>query len=281
VTSKSNRVALEKALAERKGKMNRKAYGSVLALIFLALAFLPGCSSTPQTPAPAQVITVSTVSGYNQTAATGAPYAAPFVAIVTTNGVPGEPNGPGTPVVGAVVTFTSPMTPNEAGGTFANGNNYTTATTDSTGTAMSTTFTANNNAGIYNVIASAEATTSTATFVVQNTGAAAGGIVPASGDAQEATLGTRFATGLSATVVDEEGRPLSGAIVTFTAPEPAGTFADSGTHTTTAITDAIGVATAAAFKASAVAGGPYTVKATVAGVAKAAEFSLKNVPEPQ
>jgi hypothetical protein len=65
--------------------------------------------------------------------------------------------------------------------------------------------------------------------------------------------------------------------VTFPAPSTgaSGTFAN-GTATTTATTIASGVATASTFTANGTAGGPYTVAATVAGVATAANFSATN-----
>ena len=82
------------------------------------------------------------------------------------------------------------------------------------------------------------------------------------GTPQSATINTAFATALQAIVKDGSNSPVSGVSVTFTAPATgaSGTFAN-GTTTTTATTDASGVATATAFTANGTAGG-YNVTAT-------------------
>ncbi len=104
---------LRRACMSRKngrGRMIRKAYWFVPAPIFLALAFLTGCSSTPATVTPAAVTTVTAMSPFVQNTAINKPFASSLSATVTTNG---------TPVSGAVVTFTAPGS--GAGGTFPNG----------------------------------------------------------------------------------------------------------------------------------------------------------------
>jgi hypothetical protein len=66
--------------------------------------------------------------------------------------------------------------------------------------------------------------------------------------------------------------------VTFTAPSSgaSGTFATTGTNTEQDTTNQSGMATSSTFTANATAGGPYTVAASVAGVATPANFSLTN-----
>ena len=158
------------------------------------------------------------------------------------------------PVSGAVVTFTAPTS--GATGTFAGGVN--TATTNASGVATSAIFTANGTSGgPYNVVASATGATS-ANFALTNTSAAAAKVAVTSGSGQSAAINTAFGAALVATVTDAGNNPVSGAVVTFTAPSTgaSGTFAGG---VKTATTNASGVATSAIFTANSVAGGPYTV----------------------
>jgi hypothetical protein len=284
--------------------MIRKAYWGVLASLFLALAFGTGCNSTTATPPPTQVVTITATPGsaYAQNTTLNTQFAAPFSVTVTTNGAPGTPT-PGTPVVGAVVVFTAPAS--GAGGTFANGTNVTSATTDANGIAVSSTFTnptppatpalvnpftADGTPGVYNVIASSAITTSTATFYLSNT------LVPvpitvAGGSPQSTSVSTQFATALSVTVTDgatPTPHAVSGLPITFTvnpaASGASGVFADTFAATTTATTNSSGLATAAAFTANATVG-TYTVTAsTIDGAtpndANTATFTLSNTIVP-
>jgi hypothetical protein len=175
------------------------------------------------------------------------------------------------PVSGVVVTFTPPAT--GASGTFAGGVN--TATTNASGVATSGVFTANGTAGgPYNLVASAIGAKS-ANFSLTNLAGAPASITATAGTPQNAAVNTAFATQLKTAVKDASNNPVSGVTVTFTAPATGatGTFAGG---VNTAITDAQGVATAPVFTANGTAGGPYTVTATVAGVASPANFSLTN-----
>jgi uncharacterized repeat protein (TIGR01451 family) len=83
---------------------------------------------------------------------------------------------------------------------------------------------------------------------------------------------------LQALVLDSIGSPVDSTIVTFTAPAngASGTFTDSGTFTTTAVTNEGGVATAATLTANGLTGS-YAVTATVSGVVTAANFLLHNI----
>jgi hypothetical protein len=176
------------------------------------------------------------------------------------------------PLSGVVVTFTAPTS--GASGTFAGGVN--TATTNASGVATSATFTANGTAGgPYNVVASATGATS-ASFSLTNTVGPAAKVAVTSGSGQSTAINTAFGAPLVATVTDAGNNPVSGVVVTFTAPGSgaSGTFA-GGVNTAT--TNASGVATSATFTANATAGGPYNVVASATG-ATSANFSLTNLP---
>ena len=87
-----------------------------------------------------------------------------------------------------------------------------------------------------------------------------------------------FGAPLQAGVLDSIGSPVNNSTVTFSAPVggASGTFSDTGTRTTTAVTNESGLATAATFTANGVAGS-FVVTATVSGVMAQANFSLSNI----
>jgi len=94
---------------------------------------------------------------------------------------------------------------------------------------------------------------------------------------QSATVGTAYASTLSATVM-QGSNPVSGATVTFSAPtsKASGTFASNGTSTETDTTNSSGVATSTAFTANTVAGSA-DVGASVSGATSSASFILTNL----
>jgi hypothetical protein len=101
-------------------------------------------------------------------------------------------------------------------------------------------------------------------------------VTATSGTPQSVPVNTTFAP-LVATVKDGGANPVGGVMVTFTAPPlsgPSGTFAGG---VNTIVTNSSGVATAT-FTANGLPGGPYTVTASVSGVAMPASFSLTNLP---
>ncbi len=241
----------------------------------LSVAWLTGCGgsskSTTNNNPPPPTIAIALTSGSAQSAKVGTAFAAPLVATVTSNGSPAS---------GVSVTFTAPAS--GASGTFSGGSATETDTTDASGVATSSAFTANTSVGAYSVTATATGASKGITYNLSNTIGAAAKITATAGMSQSAVAGTAFATALSATVVDVGNNPVSGVIVTFTAPGSgaSGVFADSTTSTTTATTNASGVATAAVFTANATVGGPYTVTASASGVATAANYSLTNLVVP-
>lgn len=101
-------------------------------------------------------------------------------------------------------------------------------------------------------------------------------ILAASGTPQSHGIGGVFAAPLVATVI-MNGSPISGAKVTFIAPNAgaSGTFTDTKTASTTVTTDASGLATSAAFVANNTAGS-YIVAASIAGGSGSASFTLTN-----
>ncbi len=212
--------------------------------------------------------TIMATAGSGQSAPVNTAFASPLKATVTDQF--------GNPVPGATVVFTAPAS--GPSGTFANGTPTETDTTDATGVANSSIFTANTQAGRYTVTASTAGVAGPTSFSLTNTAGGPASIRASGGTPQSATVNTAFASPLKATVTDQFGNPASGVQVTFTAPAsgPSGTFAN-GTATETDTTDATGVATSSTFTANANAG-TYTVTASTAGVATPAPFVLTNTP---
>jgi hypothetical protein len=241
--------------------MKRQADASRLGFAFLALVLLTNCNSSNfNTPSES----IAATSGTPQSAALNTSFAAPLEATVTLGA---------SPVSGAFVTFTAPAT--GASGTFANGTNSETDPTNTSGIAISTTFTANGTLGTDTVTATVAGVTAATSFSLTNASGPAASIAATSGSLQQATVNTPFGAPLVATVVDSNQNPVTGAVVTFAAPATgaSGTFANGAN---TATSNASGVATSATFTANATVGS-YTVTATVPGVATAATFSLANV----
>jgi hypothetical protein len=182
------------------------------------------------------------------------------------------------PVAGATVTFLA-VASNGATGTFANGTATETDTTDSTGAATSSTFTANATPGCYSVTASGPTGAGTASFSLVN---ATPNVQATGGILQSATINAQFASQLQATVTGSPGacavvQPLPGITVSFSAPSSgaSGKFSDTSSNTTTAVTNALGIANAAPFTANSTAGS-YTVTASAAGAPAGADFTLTN-----
>jgi hypothetical protein len=251
----------------RRGAMIRKSCWGALASMFLAIAFLTGCSSTPQTPNPTQLVTITPNTPIVQNTTLNAAFSSVLSATVMSNGAP---------VVGATVTFSAPGS--GAGGTFPGGNSTGTGTTNASGIATSPTFTANGTAGTYNVIASTASTQATALFSLSNTYQPEA-ISVAGGTPQSTSASTQFASVLSVTVKNGTQAVGSGLPVTFTAPD--GMFTDTDLPTSTVLTNSSGVATSAPYVASAVVGGQYSVVAsTIDGDAATATFTLSNTITP-
>ena len=212
------------------------------------------------TNTPGSVTTLTVVSGSPQSAPINTAFPSPLKVIAKDAG--------GNPVSGVVVTFSAPGS--GASGTFAGGQN--TATTDASGVATSAAFTANGTAGSYTVNATAGA--QTAGFALTNTVGVPATIAVVSGSNQSTAINTAFASPLKVIVKDAGGNPISGVVVTFSAPGSgaSGTFA-GGQNTAT--TDASGIATSAVFTANGTAAN-YTVTATAGALTTS--FTLTNLP---
>jgi hypothetical protein len=204
--------------------------------------------------------TLSLISGSGQSATVATAFTNPLVVK--------DVDQYGNLVSGVTVTFTAPGS--GASGTFTTS---ATAVTGSNGQATSNAYTANTTAGgAYNVVASATGATPTISFPMTNVAGAAHTLTATSGSGQSAMVGAAFANPLVATVTDQYGNPVSGVTVTFT--PPASGASGSFTTSSTAVTNASGVATSNTYTANTTAG-TYSVVASATGVASV-NFSETN-----
>jgi hypothetical protein len=217
--------------------------------------------------------------GSPQSTTTGTQFATPLSVTVL--------DATSAPVTGLPVTFTAPD------GFFTDTDDVTTtATTNSSGVATAAPYVASATVGTYTVTATPSGSSAVATFSLSNTIKPVTITTNAGTTPQSATAGTAFGAALAVTVMDGSTppKPVPNAVVMFAAPgytvdssgvpsAASGAFTDSTTPTTTAWTDANGVATAAGFVANTLAGGPYNVSATVvvqSGTTLSVNFSLTN-----
>jgi adhesin/invasin len=167
--------------------------------------------------------TIVAASGTPQNTGISTPFAAPLVAAVL--------DSASNPVAGAVVTFQAPTT--GATGTFANGTATEIDTTNASGLATSTTFTANSvTGGPYSVIATTPGVQNSAAFSLTNRAAANTYVFYLSG---EESSGTFYALA-GAVEIDGTGKVLAGeqdynngANSVFTSPQPSGDTISGGT----------------------------------------------------
>jgi hypothetical protein len=165
---------------------------------------------------------ITATGGTPQSAAVSAPFANPLQATVK--------DGLGNPVNGVTVTFTAPASGASAA------LSSPTAVTNAAGVAT-VTATANSISGSYAVTATVG--TLTASFSLTNTPGAPASIAATGGTPQSIVISAPFPNALQATVKDGAGNPVSGVIVTFTAPS---TGASATLSSPTATTNAAGVA---------------------------------------
>ena len=112
-------------------------------------------------------------------------------------------------------------------------------------------------------------------FSLTNTPGSPQSVVAVSGTPQAAILGRAFTNALQAKVTDALANPISGATVTFTAPSSGASARFGGSNSTTATTNALGIAISPIPVANNTAGS-YNVAAAMAGITAAATFSLTN-----
>jgi protocatechuate 3,4-dioxygenase beta subunit len=205
----------------------------------------------------------------------------------------------GQPLEGATVTFAIAAAGNGAGASFLGGGTQATALTDTDGRASSPVLVANKTAGAFTATAATTGAQPLA-FTLTNLAATAYTVTAGAASGTATVVGTRFAVPLAVTVTDENGNPVKGAVVVFTAPVTGATGRFTiPTRTTTATahgqakkqrarrklprthpsrtarvaTNADGIAVAPPFTAGATAGG-FAVTAAAAGTSKRAAFAL-------
>ena len=219
--------------------------------------------------------TIGVSSGNNQQKATTQPYDNPLAVLVS--------DFYGNPSSGVSVTFTAPAS--GASGTFAStGNNTETVTTNASGIAASSTFTANGVVGFYSVSAVINGAGTYANFSLQNL---PGPGMPfsftiLSGNNQQKPINQAYDFPFSVKVMDSLGNPVpSGINVTFTAPTSgaSGTFVSNHNRIEIVTTIASGVATSSTFTANGTTGS-FTVIVSVQDIATTANISLNNVYAP-
>jgi hypothetical protein len=216
----------------------------------------------------AAAMTVASVGSAGPSATVGTRYRQPLQARVV--------DAAGQPVEGASVSFTITPSDRGAGASFLGGAAQATALTGPDGTASSPPLVANKTAGAFTATATASGGAAPAAYALVNLAAAPSAVTAGAASGQSAVVGSRFAVPLAVTVLDENGNPVRGAVVTFAAPKrgPSGRFAH-GLRRVRVTTNDKGIAIAPPFTANAIAGG-YAVTATIAGTAKRAAFALAN-----
>ena len=142
------------------------------------------------------------------------------------------------------------------------------------------TSTSDNGARFTAVVTNSAGTTTSAVAVLTVNSSSGSGSISLSatgGNGQSAVVMTPFAAALQVTVKDSSGDPVPNESVTFTAPASgaSGSFAN-GSQSTSATTDANGVANASALTANSTTGS-YTITATVSGSTASTTFNLSNV----
>jgi uncharacterized protein (TIGR03437 family) len=144
--------------------------------------------------------------------------------------------------------------------------------TDPSGVASITAH-ANSVAGSYQVQVVA-ATGGSGTFNLTNTPGAPGAIQVVSGTPQSTPINLDFSDSLRVRVVDQLGNGISGAMVTYTAPESGA----SASLSSSTATDEQGYTQVTA--TANITAGTYFVSATASGISTPAAFSLQNVLGP-
>ncbi len=184
-------------------------------------------------------------------------------------------------LTGVQVNFQAPIngTTNIASATFSGGASSAIAATDAGGVATSPALTANSVSGNYKIVASVVGVNSTASFNLISTPSGVASIQVVQGSDQTARVGATFAIPIQVKVQDANGNPVSGQPVTLTGPDPAQASVNfqNNTSSTTATTDAAGLATVSNFAANCqVSTGSYTVVASVPKVGSATVNNLNN-----
>jgi hypothetical protein len=214
----------------------------------------------------AAATTITATQGRVRTAKVERRYQQPLTARVV--------DASGRPVEGASVTFTLPSAATGAGATFLGGESQATRLTDNTGRANSPPLVANKTAGRFSASASVSGSAKVVGYPLRNLAGRPDAISAGGASGQSVPVGARFLIRLAVSVTDANENPVSGALVTFTAPArgPSGRFTGGGRRVRVRTNDK-GVAIASALTANQRPGG-YIVTASVGG--QQAAFALVN-----
>jgi hypothetical protein len=274
------------------------AVGAILGVVVATLACgaLPAHGDEPPSnsdartcPSPNPPNELTLAAGTPQSATLGSAFATNLqTAFANSNSCPVT-----TPVAGIPVTFGVIATAAASGVFSASGSSSVTVGSEASGTATAPTFTADDTAGSYTILAGSAygsvlfSLTNAAVGASSACGSVLAGlagspttITAGIGATQSTRVGKRFRIALAVTVTDSEKRPVPDAAVTFSAPArgPSGRFVDrsrgSSASTVNVRTDACGIAVAPALTANKKQGG-YVIKAFVEHVAPVA-FALVN-----
>jgi protocatechuate 3,4-dioxygenase beta subunit len=185
----------------------------------------------------------------------------------------------GAGVQAVTVTFSLGTGPSGAGASFLGGGAQATARTDASGLATSPAVVANGTPGRFTATASVEDVSGAVTFSLDNH-AAVYSIKAAGQGTQTATINSRYPAPLQVQVLDEVGRPIEGATVTFAvATGPTGAtagFVGGEGAQATALTDVSGNAHSPALVANGTPG-RFTATATVPGGTSPVIYALRNL----
>jgi YD repeat-containing protein len=184
----------------------------------------------------------------------------------------------GSNMSGVPVTFTSPTT--GPTGRFSNGQNFWTATTNASGIAAAGIFTASNTSGPFSVTVSAGNVNLLNSPAFAITNVVPSFVTPTAGLNQSALINTAYANALQVQLIADDGLPLAGLPVVFSAPTsgPSGNWT-SGTQFTQT-TNASGFAAASVFTANNQTGS-FVITATLPGfVVTPVSFTLTNTSLP-
>jgi hypothetical protein len=222
----------------------------------------------------------------SQSATVGGGYAQPLQATVL--------DITGSPIDGAIVTFTLGDAGSGAGGgtgvsgpgaSFNGAGAQVSEATNASGIATSPSFTANTAAGKFTATAVTAGTSDVARFSLDNLAGKPPTVTVDGNPKQAATVGADYAKPLRVLVRDGKGQPLQGASVTFTlgaagsssagAASAAGAGFVGGGNQAVETTNAAGVAISPRLIANTTAG-TFTATVTTAGTTKAAKFVLRN-----
>ncbi len=196
-----------------------------------------------------------------QSATVGRPYVKALDAVVT--------NPDHMPVAGVPVTFTAPAT--GPSGTF-NGARCVTVRTNADGIATAPAFTANTQAGSFQVTVATQGVPNLDFISLTNLAGPPAKLAIASGQGEQAAANTAFAVPLAVYVTDAFGNPIAGAPLTFTVqPNPTiGAAAVFGSVTALAVrTDASGLASAPTLAANSKRGSFRVTVSIASGAAQA------------